>query len=203
MKWWYVAKDPWSAQSTRGPWTTENALQATKGISAGSYITHQYLSGDGVHHHELWNTGYWNIQTPGFPQRNGAFSSTKPEHIALQCREYETQPCLLGGLCCTSKTRWASRAAKGTAEGGVCLSSCGYLRHSSTLGSHPGGRAANSRDVCVHAKYSVSLAGYKRQYSDQYEWILCRYLRLHVTVCWLMSWKGSVWTLKFNFPFRE
>lgn len=123
VKWWYVAKDPWSTQSTRGPWTTENALQATKGISAGSYITHQYPSGAGVHHHKLWNTGYWNIQTPGFPRRNDAFSSTKPEHIALQYWEYETQPCLLGGLCCTSKICWASQAATGVVEGGVCLSS--------------------------------------------------------------------------------
>ena len=86
MIWWYVAEN---ALSTRGPWTPETVLQATKGLSAGTYITRYYLSGAGVHHHELWTLGTVTSKRRDSQQR-AAFSSTKHEHSALRLREYET-----------------------------------------------------------------------------------------------------------------
>lgn len=120
--WWYVAKKKKTdgARSTRGPRTPETALQATKGVSAGSYITQQYLSGAGVHHHELCNTGYWNIQMPRFPAER-RFLFYKAWTYCITVVGIWNGAVSVGGLCCASKITWRSWVLPSGVEGGLWL----------------------------------------------------------------------------------
>lgn len=72
-----LQRTPEVPEPQRGLWRQPKAcLQAAS-------VHHCYLSQAGVHHDELWNAGYWNIQTRGTP--TGTLLSLQQSLNRLHC----------------------------------------------------------------------------------------------------------------------
>lgn len=110
-----VAKE--SREALRAPEVPEPqraALQATKGISAGGYITHPYVSGAGVRsssssssralNHRWCSERSKEFEAVGSPRNAGTFLFNQKKKIKKCCVTVKAGLCLLEVSRCTSET---------------------------------------------------------------------------------------------------